>query len=58
MKLEEVIEYFGGKTKTARAVGISQPAVSQWVKVGKVPELMQYKIQVLTKNKLKAEDNV
>ena len=30
MKTKEVIEFFGGTNATARALGITQPAVSQW----------------------------
>lgn len=29
--LEEIFEYFGGKSATARILGVAPPAVSQWV---------------------------
>lgn len=57
MKAKEVFDYFGSQANTARALGIAQPSVSRWAKNNAVPVLMQYKIQVLTKNKLKAENN-
>jgi predicted XRE-type DNA-binding protein len=55
MKAKEVFDYFGSQANTAKALGISQPSVSRWAKNNAVPELMQYKIQILTKNKLKAD---
>lgn len=30
MKSKEVIAFFGGQVETARAIGISAPAVCQW----------------------------
>lgn len=29
--IERLVDYFGGKTKTALALGVSQAAVSYWV---------------------------
>ncbi len=57
MQAKEVFDYFGSQASTARALGITQPSVSRWAKSNVVPELMQYKIQVLTKNKLKAKEH-
>lgn len=53
MKKKDVLEYFGNVAKTARALKISVQAVYKWG--DEIPETMQFKIQVLTKGKLKAE---
>ena len=56
MRPNEVVEYFGGQTATAKALGIRQGAVGHWIRNGEVPQLRQYQIERLTKKKLKAED--
>lgn len=54
MKTEEVITYFKGCSNTALALGISQPAVSNW---GWIPPLgRQYQIQEITQGELKVEN--
>lgn len=52
MKKEEVIEYFGSIKKAAAALDVYPQTIYQWGET--VPELMQYKVQVITKGKLKA----
>lgn len=61
MNIDQAIEYYGGKKgggkgKLAAALNVSPGAVSHWVEDGKIPELQQYKLQALTKGKLKAEN--
>lgn len=47
----DVIERFGGtQAATAKALGLTRAAVSQWVKRGRVPELWQYKLAAGAKN--------
>lgn len=53
--IEQVIEHFGGVTKTARALGVTSQAVSQWRAAGMVPEMRAYQIELKTKGKFKAE---
>lgn len=55
MTLEEVIAHYGSKANVARALKIWPTTVSNWAARGYIPEAVQYKIQVLTKNKLKAD---
>lgn len=57
MTLEEVILHYGSKANVARALKIWPTTVSNWDARGYIPESVQYKIQVLTKNKLKAKPN-
>ncbi|ATM01292.1 Cro/Cl family transcriptional regulator [Aeromonas sp. CA23] len=52
MKKNDVLEYFGGVSKAANALGITRSAVSQWDDI--VPESSAYKIESLTGGKLKA----
>lgn len=53
MKKADVIEHFGSVAMTARALRISVQAVYKWN--DDVPETMAYKVQVITKGKLKVE---
>ncbi|WP_368203172.1 DNA-binding transcriptional regulator DicC [Aeromonas rivipollensis] len=53
MKKLDVIAYFGGVTKTAKALGISKSAVSLWGE--DIPYGRACQIQLLTKGKLKTE---
>jgi hypothetical protein len=53
MKTQEAADFFGSRVKLADALGITPAAITGW---GEVPPLpRQYQIQVLSKNKLKAE---
>ena len=53
MKKLDVIAYFGGVTKTAKALGISKSAVSLWGE--ETPYGRACQVQLLTKGKLKTE---
>ena len=44
MTPKQLVQYFGGQSKTARQLGVSTAAISQWVSRGKVPMLRQYEI--------------
>ena len=55
MKAQSVIEFFGSISETAKALGISAPAVFKWKTSGEVPEDRQYQIELATKGKLRAE---
>ena len=56
MKIEEAVKYFGSKTKLADALGIRPSAVTQWG--DEIPAIRQFQIQVISKNKLKADQQV
>lgn len=50
----EVIKYFGTKAKVAQALGMNRCSISLWGE--QVPLLTAYRIERLTKGKLKAKD--
>lgn len=52
MKKETVLNYFGGVTKTAEALGISKGSVSLWGE--EIPQGRAYQIESLTGGLLKA----
>lgn len=52
MNITEAISHFGSKKKIAEVLGIHPSAVTQWG--DSIPEVRQYQLQVLSKNKLKA----
>lgn len=54
MKKQDVIEHFGSGQQVAKALKISGAAVSQWPE--DVPEKQAYKIERITKGKLKVGD--
>lgn len=53
MKKEKVLEYFGGKFETAKAIGVTRQYVGQWPDI--IPMGMAYKIEVVTKGLLKVD---
>ena len=56
MDKQAAIAFFGNLTKLAEAVSRSPSSVSEWPDI--VPEGMAYKIQVLTKGKIKVDPEV
>lgn len=53
MKKDDVVSYFGGVSKTAKALGLSHASVSGWSEV--IPKGRAFEIQVLTKGTLKVD---
>lgn len=53
MQLAQAEAHFGNRRKLAEALGITTQAVSQWVRRGRIPEGIAYKLQVLTGGGLK-----
>ncbi len=51
MLTSTAVEFFGSKAEIARKLGISRSAVSRWGDT--VAELSAYKLQAMTKGKLK-----
>jgi hypothetical protein len=48
MDLDRVSEHFGGDASLAAALRVTVGAISQWRTAGRIPDLRQYQIQVLT----------
>ncbi len=55
MTYAELIEFYGTQSKAAAKLGFSRPTLSNWKARGAIPEGPQAWIQILTKNKLKAD---
>ena len=53
MKKQQVLDYFGGGSAAAKALGIAPPSVTMW-KDDQIPELRQLQIERLTGGKLRA----
>ena len=53
MKKLDVIAFFGGVTKTSKALGISKSAVSLWGE--EIPYGRACQVQLVTKGRLKVE---
>lgn len=53
MTKDQVIAHYGGVTAVAKALGLSQPSVTNWGEYP--PELRQLQIEAVTEGKLKAE---
>lgn len=51
--IEKIIDHFGGTNKMAKAMGVSPPAVCQWVVKG-TPAARAIQIEALTGGKFKA----
>lgn len=49
----KVLEFFGTQAKTARALGITRVSVHSWPEI--IPEGAAYKLQVITRGKLKVD---
>ncbi|EOL9120199.1 Cro/CI family transcriptional regulator [Enterobacter ludwigii] len=53
MLTTDAIEFFGTKTKLAEIAGVSQAAVSRWVKAGYIPQGAAADLAVVTCGSLK-----
>jgi len=53
VKLEQAEQHFGNRRKLAEALGITTQAVSQWVRRGRIPEGIAYKLESITNGALK-----
>lgn len=58
MKIDKVIKYFGSQVAVAQALGVQQPAISNWRTRGRIPYLQQLRLEHLTDGQLKAEPDI
>lgn len=56
MNIQELIEFYGSKAKVARGLKVTPGYVSHWVKAEEIPLGIQYKAEVWTEGKLRADD--
>ena len=54
--IKNIVDYLGGVAETSRKLGVSQPAVSQWLKRDYVPPARAVQIEILTNAHFKAAD--
>lgn len=54
MTPKDVLDYFGGLSATARALGCKPQSVIEWVSAGRVPEGRQYQVELATGGRLRA----
>ena len=52
--IDEILDWFGGQSETARALGVSPQAVFQWALDGKIPPKRAIQIERLTAGHFKA----
>jgi hypothetical protein len=51
---EDVLNYFGGQERLAKALGCQRTAITQWK--GVIPKLRTYQIEVITNGRFRARD--
>lgn len=56
MNYEQVISHFGSQAAVAKALGITQPSISDWNRSGSIPQLRQLQIEQVTDGALKADE--
>jgi len=57
MTVTQLIKHFGAQVATAKALGVSQPCVSNWQHRG-IPPIQQIKINRITKGALKIDKGI
>ena len=55
MKIKQTIRYFGSQSNLAAELGLDRRVVNNWSRRGSIPEIPQYKIQMITNGKLKVD---
>lgn len=53
---QDVLDYFGGVVKTAKAVNVTKGSVSGWPEI--IPELRAIKIEKITRKKLRYDEKM
>jgi hypothetical protein len=55
MEYQQLIDHFGGQTKTARALGTTKQTVHAWGARNRVPASWQLKAEAVSRGKLQAD---
>lgn len=56
MTIDEVISYYGSKSKAARAIGVTPQAFQHWIKWKEIPRGSQLEFEKDTNGALIADD--
>jgi DNA-binding transcriptional regulator YdaS (Cro superfamily) len=54
--IRHVVDQLGGVAAIARLLGVSQPAVSQWLRDGRLPPARAVQIEAITGGRFRAAD--
>ena len=54
--MDEVFDFFGNQRRLSEALGVSEAAVSQWVRDGKFPPARAIQIEALSDGRFSAID--
>ena len=57
MKPADAIAHFKTQVAAAKALGITQPSISNWTKRGEIPLIQQLRLQMITNGELLASVN-
>ena len=55
MTTDDLVRYYGTQAEAARAIGLSQAAISRWAVEGEVPIARQCQYELLTSGTLRAD---
>lgn len=58
MTPKQLISFYTTQTAAAQAIGVTQPAISAWLKKNKIPELQQLRVEKITGGALKAGKSI
>jgi hypothetical protein len=57
MKTEDLVKHYGSYTKAAAAAGVTENTVRNWGRKNEIPRVQQLAYQLLSNNKLKADNH-
>jgi len=55
MTIEDARQYFGSGYKVCKVLGIARQNYTYWKRQGYIPEMQQYKLELITQGKIKAD---
>jgi DNA-binding transcriptional regulator YdaS (Cro superfamily) len=58
MKPSQAVEHFGTQQNVADAIGITQSAVGQWFRKGRIPPMSQLRLEAVTHGVLVADKSI
>ena len=55
MNPKQLVDHFGTQVAAAKALGVKQPSIAQWMSDGEIPIIRQYQIEMATNGALRAD---